>query len=249
MKTLPLEFLICLLSAHIIGDFLLQTSRDVKNKHRLPVLLKHGFTIGALTWLLCGIWHEWLLPFMVFLTHFLVDLAKTSLSPRFKHSPLSLFLIDQFVHLCILILLCMIFTVPVAQGFWIQHAGTFYPRLLIFASGFVLCVRTGAMVMEMAVKPYLAQTQEVRSRHVRGLKNGGRIIGQLERAMIFLFVMAGQPGAIGFLIAAKSILRFGEIKDRENLMEAEYIIIGTLMSFLTGLLISYGARYLLTELG
>ncbi len=43
------------------------------------------------------------------------------------------------------------------------------------------------------------------------------------------------------------ILRFGEIKDRENRMEAEYIIIGTLMSFGYGIFIAYVTQFLLEK--
>ena len=66
---------------------------------------------------------------------------------------------------------------------------------------------------------------------VEGLANGGKWIGQLERALTFLLVLSAQASAIGFVIAAKSILRFGEIKDSHQRKEAEYIIIGTLTSF------------------
>ena len=68
---------------------------------------------------------------------------------------------------------------------------------------------------------------------------GGRVIGYLERALIYLFIMANQPSGIGFLIAAKSILRFGELTEPTKRMQAEYIIIGTLASFLFGIGISY----------
>ena len=62
-----------------------------------------------------------------------------------------------------------------------------------------------------------------------GLPRGGRTIGYLERLLIFLLVMAGQFSAIGFLVTAKSILRFGTVSnDREA---TEYVIIGTLASF------------------
>lgn len=50
---------------------------------------------------------------------------------------------------------------------------------------------------------------------------------------------------MGFLIAAKSILRFGEIKDARQRQEAESIIIGTFMSFGYGLLIAFLTRFLL----
>ena len=68
-----------------------------------------------------------------------------------------------------------------------------------------------------------------------GLRGGGAQIGRLERALIFLFLLMGQPNGIGFLIAAKSILRFEEAK-KQHL--AEYILIGTLWSF--GLAIGLG---------
>ncbi len=47
-------------------------------------------------------------------------------------------------------------------------------------------------------------------------------------------VLAGQPDGVGFLITAKSILRFGEVS-REGATGgrgiSEYVIIGTLASF------------------
>jgi hypothetical protein len=72
----------------------------------------------------------------------------------------------------------------------------------------------------------------------RGFSGGGAMIGRLERLLIYLFVMAGEPSGIGFLIAAKSVFRFGELSDKANRLEAEYITIGTLMSFAVGLTLS-----------
>jgi hypothetical protein len=60
----------------------------------------------------------------------------------------------------------------------------------------------------------------------------------LERILVMLLVLMEQPNGIGFLIAAKSILRFGEIKDANQRKVAEYIIIGTFLSFGWALLIS-----------
>jgi hypothetical protein len=53
-----------------------------------------------------------------------------------------------------------------------------------------------------------------------------------------LLVLIDQPTGIGFLIAAKSILRFGEIKEASQRKTAEYIIIGTFLSFGWALLIA-----------
>ena len=57
--------------------------------------------------------------------------------------------------------------------------------------------------------------------------NAGRLIGTLERILIFFFVLADQFTAIAFIIAAKAFARFKELDQREF---AEYVLIGTLMS-------------------
>ncbi len=64
--------------------------------------------------------------------------------------------------------------------------------------------------------------------------NAGRVIGMLERILIFFFVFGGQYGAIGFIIAAKGFTRFKELDKREF---AEYVLIGTLLSSLLAIII------------
>lgn len=78
----------------------------------------------------------------------------------------------------------------------------------------------------------------------RGFPDGGAVIGRLERLLIYVFVMAGELSAVGFLVAAKGVFRFGELSNQDNRLEAEYIIIGTLASFATGLILSLAWREL-----
>jgi hypothetical protein len=63
------------------------------------------------------------------------------------------------------------------------------------------------------------------------LKKAGTLIGYLERALILTFVLLDQWGAIGFLLTAKSILRFNDIKGDEQRSLSEYVLLGTLVSF------------------
>lgn len=60
-----------------------------------------------------------------------------------------------------------------------------------------------------------------------GEYNRGRVIGLLERALLYLFVLQGQYGAIGFVLAAKAFTRFKALDDRPF---AEYVLVGTLLS-------------------
>lgn len=60
-----------------------------------------------------------------------------------------------------------------------------------------------------------------------GELNRGRIIGMLERSLLYVFILQGQFGAIGFVLAAKAFTRFKALDDRSF---AEYVLIGTLLS-------------------
>ena len=75
-----------------------------------------------------------------------------------------------------------------------------------------------------------------------GIQDAGKYIGMLERAFVFLFVITNFWEGIGFLLAAKSIFRFGDLKDKNDIKLTEYILIGTLLSF--GLAILIGEIYL-----
>jgi len=72
----------------------------------------------------------------------------------------------------------------------------------------------------------------------QGLKRAGTVIGVLERLFTVTLVLLGQYAAITILFAAKSIVRFGEAKERRF---AEYYLVGTLASILFALLTAQAA--------
>ena len=59
--------------------------------------------------------------------------------------------------------------------------------------------------------------------------NTGRIIGLLERILIYYLVLNAQFAAIGLILAAKSFTRYKELEKR---VFAEYVLVGTLLSTL-----------------
>jgi hypothetical protein len=63
------------------------------------------------------------------------------------------------------------------------------------------------------------------------LASAGLWIGALERLLIVTFVLMHEYSAIGFLIGAKSLLRFGDASKSNARKQSEYILIGTLLSF------------------
>jgi hypothetical protein len=57
-------------------------------------------------------------------------------------------------------------------------------------------------------------------------------IGVTERMLVFIFVLLGRYSVIGFLIAGKSILRITKDGENNASKKTEYVLIGTLISFI-----------------
>lgn len=71
----------------------------------------------------------------------------------------------------------------------------------------------------------------------------GRKLGNLERILLLIFVLASQYEALGFVLAAKGLIRSKEFEDRDF---TEYFLLGSLASVLvavlTGQLLSFVTR-------
>jgi hydroxymethylpyrimidine pyrophosphatase-like HAD family hydrolase len=72
----------------------------------------------------------------------------------------------------------------------------------------------------------------------------GQIIGFLERLFIFWFVYIDKWEGIGFLIAAKSILRFNNKDEKKETAHTEYVLVGTLVSVGYAIVLSMLYRYI-----
>ena len=81
-----------------------------------------------------------------------------------------------------------------------------------------------------------------------GVEGAGRWIGILERLLLFCLVVIDEAGAAGLVVAAKAILRFPEITGEEPHLPAEYVLIGSLASWLLAVVGGIGARLVLGTL-
>jgi hypothetical protein len=77
------------------------------------------------------------------------------------------------------------------------------------------------------------------------LEDAGKYIGILERILVFSFVILDHWEAVGFLITAKSVFRFGDLKESKHRKLTEYILIGTLISF--GIAIVVGILFMVLK--
>lgn len=222
---------LALILAHLLADYPLQNSWIVANKKKPVAMGAHIAVVFLLA--LFALRGELAPALTITIAHLAIDVIKTHAAPP----RLWAYLADQLAHFA---------TIAAVLWFWPDLA-TLWPEatawvqyLLAIGAGLILCVFAGGP----AVGLLMADFEDIQ--HV-GLPAAGRMIGLLERALIFLMVLAGQPAGIGFLIAAKSILRFDTVSKDQR--ASEYVIIGTLASFGWALLVSYATLSLITITG
>ena len=94
-------------------------------------------------------------------------------------------------------------------------------------------------IISRAISPLRTAKPPSENTKTVGIERAGRAIGYLERVLILTFVLLGEYTAIGFLVTAKSILRYEATR-----VEGEYILIGTLASFTAAILIGVAVNLL-----
>jgi hypothetical protein len=226
------ETLLALVSGHLLADFIIQTEWMVRNKRKLWVMLLHITSVIAITAVLLGTWN-WPVLLTILGTHLLMDAIKAHLLKDTFHA----FAVDQAFHIAVLIALAYLIPDAAAAGWWSTAPPNLYAAYcaaLSLICGTIVSLVVGGIIIHLLTKPMLDGFDKV----IEGLPKGGLYIGWLERALVMLLILINQPTGVGFLVAAKSILRFGEVTNAEQRKAVEYIIIGTFMSFGWGLLIA-----------
>ena len=223
-----IETFAALLFAHTLADFLFQTNWMVHNKRQPLPMLAHIAVVLATAIATTGSFHP--LIFVLAAAHMAIDAVKAAyFPPRLRP-----FLVDQAAHLASLIAIAALQPGLWAMGVWANHL--WLASVMALLAGLLLVTQAGGHAVGMLMRPWADDTP-------LGLRNGGRVIGTLERGLIYLLILTGQAAGIGFLIAAKSVLRFGAVKDEGKL--SEYVIIGTLASFGWAIVVSAGVIALL----
>lgn len=227
-------WLIRLLTAHFLADFVLQPDSWVnskREKHRQsPHLWYHAVLAAFLSVLFTGFDGWWWIAPSILVTHLLFDLWKS-----YRKDTALTFAVDQFLHLAVIYIIWKIrFPSAVDEAdllTGITGSKSFWTVFLAI----VFLTKPVGVIVGIATRQFRAKIDSF-TEHT--LERAGTWIGILERIIVFFLVMAGQWDAIGLLVAAKSILR---LKDGDQKM-SEYVLIGTLISIstavLTGLLVS-----------
>ena len=242
-----LESFLTLLAAHLVADVLLRIDWVAKlqqdpsaTKLAIKVLLIRSVAMSVTFGVLLGSFSPMIL-FIIFVTNLLIN--QTTVLPNDPVALGALRPVRHISHIIVLFTLSSVFTKTVSDGWWThvlpnELQGYRYAALSVLC-GLILNIPVGATVIGKLMDPFTAQTKKALDAEPeklqKGLENGGQFIGYSERALVMMLVLLSQWEGIGFLLAAKSIIRFGEQKDR---MFSEYVLIGTFLSFGWAMLIA-----------
>ena len=234
--------LIKLIAAHLLGDFTLQSDKLCNMRYsddlskRISANGIHSLIQAILSYVFIGVWSLWILPVIIFLSHFLIDLLKTQYGRR----RLPDFICDQAAHYIIIFLLWrfLLFDIPISDA----ASKISQSAWIVFTAYIAILTPTSILVKSfMEYNSWIPNNPSL-----KGLPNAGKWIGFLERILILTFIFTENIEGIGFLLAAKSIFRFGELNRSKDLKVTEYVLIGTFLSFTVAILTGYLAAWTMT---
>ncbi|EGV43972.1 DUF3307 domain-containing protein [Bizionia argentinensis JUB59] len=217
--------LVKLVLAHLIGDFIIQPKSWVKNKEKKklksPKLYLHVGIHIALLFLIVWDVSYWPLLLIIGALHFIIDALK--LLFQTKRTKRRWFFIDQLLHII------SIFAAYFLYRDMMFSTADFPTETALLLLTCLLFLTVPVSIIMQAI--FSKWNIEKLTKGNESLKDAGKYIGILERILVFIFIIMDHWEAVGFLITAKSVFRFGDLKESKQRKLTEYILIGTLISF------------------
>lgn len=231
-----ISLFIKLFLAHVIGDFIFQPEKWVNHKqeHKLRSKFLYVHILVHLAALLIVLQFDmryWLGILIIVISHFIIDVVKLFLNSKYNQR--WLFALDQLAHILVI---AYVITLYHEVSWDLQML--FKPEVLLVITGILCVTKVSSIVMKIFISKWDLSTLS----NGDSLEQAGAYIGMLERLFVFAFIITNHWEGVGFLIAAKSVFRFGDLSNAKDRKLTEYILIGTLLSF--GLAIAFGLLYL-----
>ena len=239
--------IVSLVLAHLIADFYWQPMswvHDRNTRHfRASKLYLHVLTHGISSFFVLLLWefnYGWqalssvvIATAVIMVTHYVIDLAKS-----YSSKGVVPFIVDQLAHLVVLLLLAI----------WLSDNDEFFihswqwlmqPATLWVLCGYLLVLNPTAVFIRMMLERITSGFSATGS-----LPAAGQSIGMLERVLMLTFILLDQFAGVGFLLAAKSVFRFGDLSASKDKKLTEYVMLGTLLSVSMTLFIGLAVNYL-----
>jgi len=216
-----------LILAHLIGDFAIQPILWVNDKNKHSYRSKFLYLHIGVHFLLLNLFFilEWSQMIgcivLICLLHLIIDILKIEYNKRRQSPSFTAFVVDQIAHISVLVLII----------FWIEPK-SFQSIQSTNIWALAIAFTLNLFAFPLIIKIFIQKWTDILGDSNQSLIKAGYFIGILERIFIVLFVLFDVYEGIGFLLAAKSIFRIGDLKENKEKMLTEYILLGTLISFL-----------------
>lgn len=233
-----------LIFCHLFADFILPVK--ILSKKGLTAFVYSIIHVSLVIFiLLCGDYNNYeefkpVFLGIIFIEYLIIGLIKDRIAKKFKNH--IVFIIEQTYHFVILLAIAYLWF----NNSYIYWNNGFFYSIIACSMGIIGITRFSSKLMELVTNDFINQNVDLKKDIESGLIGGGKYIGILERSLIFVFILINQPIAVGFLIAAKSLLRIES--DPKQHRRMEYILVGTLFSFLLAVLFSIFTRELLSRI-
>ncbi len=233
-----------LLSAHFLADFLFLSEswkKEVFDRSwKSSRLYLHSLISAGIIYLCSTLFNVLWFPIVVFISRVLFDGIKFG-----KRVEAEQILLKQLFKIFVLVI-CLIYFKNSGESynvkFFLSQELSF--KFWVLAFSYITIFWPVGFLIGQLTEQWRGQ---IKSESLEGLGKAGLWIGRLERILILTFVLINRFEAIGFLIAAKSIFRFGEITNSEDRKIAEYILIGTLLSVVFAIFFGIFTKWLLSK--
>ena len=243
MLTSLLKMILC----HLLGDFVLQPKFWVsKRETNIRYLLYHVAVHAGLLILffITDLANNWLNILFLVTAHLAIDSLKIGLQQKWPNYRTRLFLGDQLLHF---ITIFAIYFFNNQQQFLDFLTSININKLFMYIIGACMVIFVSPIVIRIFFMRWHTDEEFLKKRK-ESLMHAGNIIGILERTLIVAFILMDFEAGIGFLLATKSVFRFGDLTRAKDTKFTEYVLIGTLLSFGFGMAIGYGLKFVLTLL-
>ncbi|OFX42150.1 MAG: hypothetical protein A2046_10835 [Bacteroidetes bacterium GWA2_30_7] len=222
------------LIAHLLTDFNFIPKEKALENYTIVernYLKWHIVVVFAISWLLSFQLDFIFCSIILALSHLVINGFNNYVNKYAKLRKYTFFS-SQFLHILIIV------SIVVLYYNFFETNTIFIPKInikyLLLIAGLLACTKPSNVLIKAIFNFY-----DIKISDNNELQNAGKLIGIIERFLVITFIVLNQFEAVGFLIAAKSILRY---KD-DSTLKTEYVLIGTMLSFgiaiIFGVLIKY----------
>lgn len=219
-----LNLLILQFISHLLADFIFQSNKWAQKKKKFTfhyVYIYHIAIVIILSYVLSMQKNFLLYSVIIGISHLVIDISKTFFSKKIKN--FDFFFIDQLLHLIIIVFIVYFYSKFNEINFFFK----INTRFLAIIAGFIFCYSPSNILIKHILYKFKIKIPEDtdKEKNNNDLPEVGKLIGITERFIVLILIISGNISIIGFILAAKSILRINDIK------KSEYILAGTLLSF------------------